>query len=84
MPAIMKLTIWNFVFDDFMDELAHMGADIGASQEMVDAIMRVFHHSTVVVQAGDLVGDGIKKGMEYGGNGDYGSAIWLICESTCD
>ena len=42
MPAAVKLMVWFFVFDNFMDNPAHMGADMGASQEMVDAIMSVF------------------------------------------
>ena len=92
MPAAVKLMVWFFVFDNFMDEPAHMGADMGASQEMVDAIMSVFDNPMAVPahQAGIDVriirnGDELEmvemKGEEYS---DYSRAIRVIRESARD
>ena len=92
MPAAVKLVIWFSMLDNLMDEPALMGADMGASQEMVDAIMSVFDNPMAVPahQAGIDVriirnGDELEmvemKGEEYS---DYSRAIHMIRESARD
>ena len=90
MPAALKMMVWFFAFDNFVDEPAHMGADLQASQEMMDAVMNVFHNVVAVEEVG-IIKNGDKpeivvpmKGGEYGGNSVYGSAIRVIRESARD
>ena len=86
MPAAVKLMVWFFAFDNFLDEPAHMGADLQASQEMMDAVMNVFHNVVAVEEVG-IIKNGDKPeivGPMKGGNSVYGSAIRVIRESACD
>ena len=86
MPAAVKLMVWFFAFDNFVDEPAHMGADLQASQEMMDAVMNVFHNVVAVEEVG-IIKNGDKPeivGPMKGGNSVYGSAIRVIRESACD
>ena len=76
MPAAVKLMVWFFVFDNFMDEPALMGADVRASRDMVDAIISVFHHHEAEIEA---EAEAVDAGMTMND-----SAIRVICESARD
>ena len=90
MPAAVKLMVWFFVFDNFMDNPAHMGADMRATQLLVDVVMTVFRNTVAV--GGDPSGI-IKSGDDpeiiVGTNDeecdDYGRAIIrVLWESARD
>ena len=87
MPAALKMMVWFFAFDNFVDEPAHMGADTRASHDLVDAVMSVFvlHDNHTSVGGGGGEGDAagiVKKyGEEYRG---YGRAVRVIRESARD
>ena len=98
MPAAVKLMVWFFVFDNFMDNPAHMGADMGASQEMVDAIMSVFDTTAEVSAHQAVAGDAARRDVGIIRNGNepeimgmkgeeysnYSRAIRVIRESARD